>query len=105
MDSSTRLIDLTVNDLIQLITECVKQEVKNINQEKEEDEIVFGTKALAEILGCSERQAIYIKSAGIYAEAITMEGHRTITNKTLLRKLIWEKNKPKHPHTKKSVVA
>lgn len=96
MDNSTRIIDLTVNDLRSLITECVKEEVKNVNQTLEGDEIVFGMEALAEALGCSVPHAQYIKNAGLYAEAIGMEGRRVVTNKTLLKKLVWEKNRMKH---------
>lgn len=65
----TRLIDLTVGDLKELITNLISK-IKQI----EEKRYVYGLQGLADLLHCTKRYASKIKSSGILDEAINKEG-------------------------------
>lgn len=82
--NDTRLIDLTVGQLRELIAESQpKKETQNAP-----DEYAYGIDGLAKTLGCGRSYAFYVKKSGIYKEAIQQQGRKIIVNVTLLRTLI-----------------
>lgn len=73
-DQNTRVIDLTLGELLSAIEEKVR-EVQNSQQPADSDKhFVYGLKGLAKLLGCSKTTAARLKATGNYDEAITQVG-------------------------------
>lgn len=73
----TRLIDVTVGDLMEYLRENMKPEQPIREPEPQEPErFVYGIKGLAELLGCSETTAQRQKSAGKFKGAVMQVGRK-----------------------------
>ena len=83
----TRLIDLTVGDLKELITSLISK-IKQI----EEKRYVYGLQGLADLLHCTKRYASKIKSSGILYEAIKQRGRTIVIDHDLALELFGKQN-------------
>ena len=82
----TRLIDLTVGDLKELITNLISK-IKQI-----EKRYVYGLQGLADLLHCTKRHASKIKSSGILDEAIKQRGRTIVIDHDLALELFGKQN-------------
>lgn len=73
-DLNTRLIDLTLGELLDAIEDRVKQVQASAEPAQEEKRFVYGLKGFAKLLGCSKTTAARLKATGDYDEAITQIG-------------------------------
>jgi hypothetical protein len=86
MDVNTRIIDLTVGDLLDLIKK--EQPVQEPVQVKDYTEgYVYGLKGLAKLLGCSKQHAMRIKASGKLDKAIIQNGRTIIIDSQLALEL------------------
>ena len=73
----TRLIDVTVGDLMEYLRENLKPEKPTQETaEQEPERFVYGIKGLAELLGCSKSAAQRKKSAGMFKGAVMQSGRK-----------------------------
>lgn len=81
MTPDTRIIDLTVAQLKEVIDRAVEESLaRRQPQENTTPRLVYGIKGIAEIFGVSERQARYIKSSGVISRAIRQQGRTIVTD-------------------------
>lgn len=73
-NDKTRVIDLTVGDLLDAVETRVKRTIANSDNEQEKRQYVYGLKGLAQLLGCSKSTASRLKTSGKIDEAITQVG-------------------------------
>ena len=74
-DQNTRVIDLTLGELLSAIEEKVREVQNSKKQTAESDRrFVYGLKGLAKLLGCSKTTGARLKATGNYDEAITQVG-------------------------------
>lgn len=73
-DLNTRIIDLTLGELLDAIEERVKAIQTSDQPATSEKRFVYGLKGLARLLGCSKTTAARLKASGDYDEAITQIG-------------------------------
>ena len=83
----TRLIDLTVGDLKELITNLVSK-----IKQREEKRFVYGYKGLATLLNCSICAAKNLKLSGKIDEAIIQDGRKIIVDAQLVFELLQKTN-------------
>ena len=84
MNQDTRIIDLTVAQLKEVIDKAVEESLSRRSQPADNTpRFVHGIKGIAEIFGVSERQARYIKSSGAISKAIKQQGRTIITDADL----------------------
>lgn len=84
----TRIIDLTVAQLAEVIDKAVEESLKRRQStEQPHPMLVYGIKGIAQIFGVSERQARYIKSSGVINKAIRQQGRTIVTDATLALQL------------------
>lgn len=77
----TRIIDLTVAQLAEVIDKAVDESLGRRQQTQDNaPRFVHGIKGIAGIFGVSERQARYIKSSGVINKAIKQQGRTIITD-------------------------
>lgn len=77
----TRIIDLTVAQLAEVIDKAVEESLSRRSQPTDNaPRFVYGIKGIATIFGVSERQARYIKSSGVINKAIRQQGRTIITD-------------------------
>ena len=81
--SDTRLIDMTVGDLMQLITETI-----NSQRESQTPNYFKGMTGIAAIFNCSIRTACRIKKSGKINQAISQSGRTFIVDADKARKLL-----------------
>lgn len=81
--SDTRLIDLTVAELAEVIDRAVQDSIRRQPHAQPERRMVYGIRGIAELLGVSERQARYIKSSGVISRAIRQQGRTIVTDADL----------------------
>ena len=96
-DYNTRIIDLTLGELLEAVEEKVKELLPKQEQQQEDKRFVYGLKGLAKLLGCSKTTAARVKATGNYDEAITQIGALLIidADKVLeIAKRQKEQNKP-----------
>lgn len=86
----TRLIDLTVADLID-IARTVLQERQLPAKDYTEKKYVYGLAGLASLLGCSKRRAWEIKSSGKIEAAVTQQGRTIIIDAEKALELLRQK--------------
>ena len=84
MDANTRIIDLTVGQLVVLIQDTIKKETV---KHTEQDEFVEGLSGLAQLLGVSVTTAQKIKNSGILNPALGQVGRKIIINATKAREI------------------
>ena len=81
ISQDTRLIDLTVAQLAEVIDKAVEESLSRRSQPTDSTpRFVHGIKGIAAIFGVSERQARYIKSSGVINKAIRQQGRTIITD-------------------------
>ena len=77
-DRNTRIIDLTLGELLDAIAESQQQQPQEetIKTKKSGEAVgfVYGLKGLAKLLGCSKTTANRIKQSGKIDEAVTQVG-------------------------------
>lgn len=77
IDLDTRLIDLTLRDVLDAVEErirSVQADSKQPAQAANSRRYVYGLKGLAELLGCSKTTASRLKQSGKLDKAITQIG-------------------------------
>ena len=88
MNPNTRIIDLTVAQLAEVIDKAVEESLTRRQQsEPAQPRLVYGIKGIAQIFGVSERQARYIKSSGTINKAIKQQGRTIVTDAALALQL------------------
>lgn len=83
MDVNTRIIDLTVGELVSIIKDTVRIETNA----QPKDEMVQGLSGLAKTLGVSVTTAQKIKNSGILNDAIGQVGRKVLVNATKAREI------------------
>lgn len=83
----TRIIDLTVAELAEVIDKAVEDSLRRRQQPEQQRRLVYGIKGIAEIFGVSERQARYIKASGQISKAIRQQGRTIVTDADLALQL------------------
>ena len=75
-DLNTRIIDLTLGEILEAVEHRVEQLQADTKKEpaKNDKNFVYGLKGLAKLLGCSKTTAARLKATGNYDEAITQIG-------------------------------
>ena len=88
MNPNTRIIDLTVAQLAEVIDKAVEDSLRRRqDSEPTQPRLVYGIKGIAQIFGVSERQARYIKSSGVINKAIKQQGRTIVTDAALALQL------------------
>jgi len=90
MNTSTRLSELTVGQLSELIREEVAAALSRQNVPVK---YVYGIPGLAWLFGCSETQAKRIKSSGAIDRAISQRGRTIVVDAELAVRLYGEAGK------------
>lgn len=70
----TRIIDLTLGELLDIVEERVKAVTSETKQRDTRKNYVYGLKGLSNLLGCSKTTAARLKASGKYDSAITQIG-------------------------------
>jgi len=74
-DPNTRIIDLTLGELLDAVEDRVRKVLANKpNKQEDERRFVYGLKGLAKLFGCSKTTASRIKTSGKIDKAITQIG-------------------------------
>lgn len=88
INPDTRIIDLTVAQLAEVIDRAVEDSLARLQPaEPAQPRHVYGIKGIAQIFGVSERQARYIKSSGVISKAIKQQGRTIVTDADLALQL------------------
>ena len=83
MNSDTRIIDLTVAQLAEVIDRAVEDSLRRRQPSEQTRRYVYGIQGIAELFGVSERQARDIKSSGVISKAIRQQGRTIVTDADL----------------------
>lgn len=87
MNVNTRIIDLTVGELVDLLSK--QQPAQVIPEQKAKDKwLVYGLKGLAELFGCSKKQAYEIKNSGVIDSSISQYRRTIIVDANLALELM-----------------
>jgi hypothetical protein len=92
MTPDTRIIDLTVAQLKEVIDRAVEESLARRQPQDTQPRLVYGIKGIAEIFGVSERQARYIKSSGVISRAIRQQGRTIVTDAALALQLFGKRH-------------
>ena len=92
MTPDTRIIDLTVAQLKEVIDRAVEESLARRRPQDTPPRLVYGIKGIAEIFGVSERQARYIKSSGVISRAIRQQGRTIVTDAALALQLFGKRH-------------
>ena len=92
---NTRVIDLTLGDLLDAVEARVKQATSSKTEADHQSDkhFVYGLKGLARLLGCSKTTAARLKASGKYDEAITQIGALLIIDADEVLRIAKEGNK------------
>lgn len=91
---NTRVIDLTLGELLDAVEDRVRAVLANKPTKQEgERRYVYGLKGLAKLLGCSKTTASRIKTSGKIDKAITQIGSLLIIDADLVLELAGNKEK------------
>lgn len=85
IDSNTRLIDMTVGDLVEIITQVVNSQ--QLQQPQSSNEMK-GMAGIAQIFHCSIRTACRIKASGKINKAISQSGRTFVVDANLAKQLL-----------------
>jgi hypothetical protein len=87
--SDTRLIDLTVAQLAEVIDKAVQDSIRRHSAEDAPTKkwLVYGIAGIAQLFGVSERQARYIKASGVINKAIKQQGRTIVCDASLALEL------------------
>lgn len=92
VQQDTRLIDLTVAQLAEVIDMAVEASLRRRSTEAKPRRLVYGIKGIADIFGVSERQARNIKASGTISKAIRQQGRTIVTDAELALDLFGRKH-------------
>ena len=92
MTPDTRITDLTVAQLKEVIDRAVEESLARRQPQDTQPRLVYGIKGIAEIFGVSERQARYIKSSGVISRAIRQQGRTIVTDAALALQLFGKRH-------------
>lgn len=92
-DLNTRIIDLTLGELLDAIEERFRTIQTNVEPSPSDKRFVYGLKGLARLLGCSKTTAARLKASGKYDEAITQIGALLIIDVDEVLRIAKESNK------------
>lgn len=92
MDAKKRVIDLTLGELLDAISERMQVQDKP-EEPREGKHYVYGLKGLARLLGCSKTTASRLKSSGKIDEAVTQVGALLIIDADLALRLAGNKKR------------
>lgn len=81
MDTNTRIVDMTLDDLLKAINQREQSEQPRINY-------VYGISGIAALLGCSVATAQRLKSSGRIDAAIVQIGRKIMCNADVALKLL-----------------
>lgn len=87
MNANTRIIDLTVGQLQDLIYETVNRSIAKVNTNSNEKKLVYGIDGIAELFGCSRAKANEIKQSGKIDKAVTQIGRKIVVDAEMALKL------------------
>lgn len=92
---NTRVIDLTLGDLLDAVEARVKQATSSKTEADHQSDkhFVYGLRGLARLLGCSKTTAARLKASGKYDEAITQIGALLIIDADEVLRIAKEGNK------------
>lgn len=94
-DLNSRVIDLTLGELLDAIEEKVKAILPGSLQKQPQDKnFVYGLKGLAKLLGCSKTTAARVKASGKYDAAITQIGALLIIDADEVLRIARESKQP-----------
>lgn len=90
INDATRIIDLTVGQLEDLIRSWIRSEEANAkaDDDRQDERHVYGLKGLAKLLGCSTTSACKINTSGIIEPALTRLGNLLIYDSDMVLDLI-----------------
>lgn len=90
INDATRIIDLTVGQLEDLIRSWVRSEEASAkaDDDRQDKRHVYGLKGLAKLLGCSTTSACKINTSGIIEPALTRLGNLLIYDSDMVLDLI-----------------
>ena len=81
MNTDIPIWQLTVGELVSVIQETIRNEVKEIPMQPNEEKGYYGIKGISEIFNCSLRTAQNIKSSGVIDKAIIQYGRTIVVDK------------------------
>lgn len=84
ISDETRIIDLTVGELKQLVFSMVPNKIE------EKEEYVYGLRGIADLFGCSTRKALDLKNGKI-KKAVIQDGRKIIVNRKMALDLFSKK--------------
>ena len=94
-DLNSRVIDLTLGELLDAVEEKVKAILPGSLQKQPQDKnFVYGLKGLAKLLGCSKTTAARVKASGKYDAAITQIGALRIIDADEVLRIARESKQP-----------
>ncbi len=94
-DLNSRVIDLTLGELLDAVEEKVKAILPGSLQKQPQDKnFVYGLKGLAKLLGCSKTTAARVKASGKYDAAITQIGALLIIDADEVLRIARESKQP-----------
>lgn len=90
INDATRIIDLTVGQLEDLIRSWIRSEEASAkaDDDRQDERHVYGLKGLAKLLGCSTTSACKINTSGIIEPALTRLGNLLIYDSDMVLDLI-----------------
>ncbi len=92
---NSRVIDLTLGELLDAVEEKVKAILPGSLQKQPQDKnFVYGLKGLAKLLGCSKTTAARVKASGKYDAAITQIGALLIIDADEVLRIARESKQP-----------
>lgn len=87
----TRIIDLTVAQLMEIIGSSVNAETECRTEPERKKNLVYGIPGIAQAFGCSSSTASRIKRSGVIDAAVLQVGRLIITDADLAVEL-WKKS-------------
>ena len=89
----TRIIDLTVGELTDLMRSMIPSETVTIKEEVSKEKwLVHGLDGLAKLFGCSKKHACQIKRSGVIDKAISQYGRTIVVDAERALDLIQNQN-------------
>jgi len=94
-DLNSRVIDLTLGELLDAVEEKVKAILPgSLQKQPQNKNFVYGLKGLAKLLGCSKTTAARVKASGKYDAAITQIGALLIIDADEVLRIARESKQP-----------
>jgi hypothetical protein len=90
---NTPIWQLTVGELVEVIKNELQPKTEPFQQSCTDKNFVYGLQGLADLLGCSKQHAWFIKSTGVFDNAIIQRGRKIIINKEKVFEILEQKMK------------